>query len=79
MIDTLQADAIFSAGIKLLKENLGLIETELFISYLKKEQFDYTEWSQNLYNNMTADELTAAAIKFAKENPQLVPENARVI
>jgi hypothetical protein len=79
MTDTIQADAIYSAGMKLLRENLGLIEAELFISYLKKDQFDYTEWSQNLYEDMTPDELTIAAVNYARENPQLIPENARVI
>jgi hypothetical protein len=43
------------------------------------EPFDYTEWSQNLYEDMTPDELTTAAVNYARENPQLIPENARVI
>jgi hypothetical protein len=79
MTGALQADAIYSAGMKLLKENLGLIEAEIFISYLKRDRCDYTEWSQNLYSDMTLDELVTAAANFEMDNPHLIPKNARIV
>jgi hypothetical protein len=42
MNDSIQTAAIMSAGMKLLRENLGLIESEIFMYNVKQERFDYT-------------------------------------
>jgi hypothetical protein len=39
----------------------------------------YTEWSQNLYSDMTIDELVTVAANFEKDNPHLIPKNARIV
>jgi len=39
--------AIISAGMKCLRDTLGTFETEVFISNIKQETFDYTEWRQS--------------------------------
>jgi hypothetical protein len=40
-------EMILEKGYNLLKENLGLIETEIFITTLRSsEPIDYTEWRQ---------------------------------
>jgi hypothetical protein len=79
MTEAIQTEAILSAGMKLLRENLGIIEAEIFLSHVKKDRFDYTEWSQNLFEDMTFDELITAAADFERENPHLIPENARIV
>jgi len=50
-------DAIISAGMKLLRENLGILETEIFISNVSKNEFDYTKWRENLWEDLTLQEL----------------------
>ena len=40
----LRADAI-----KVLLTNLGKVDTELFISMIKRDTFDYTEWRRDLF------------------------------
>jgi len=79
MIDNIQTAAIMSAGMKLLRENLGLIESEIFICNLKQERFDYTEWSQNLYENMSLEELFNKAAEFEREHPELVRKGTEIL
>ena len=79
MTDNIQNAAIMSAGMKLLRENLGLIESEIFIFNLKQERFDYTEWSQSLYEDMSLEELLGKAAEFEREHPELIRKEVEVI
>jgi len=79
MTDNIQTAAIMTAGMRLLRENLGLIETEVFIANIKQERFDYTEWRENLYEDMTLDELMKSAVEYMREHPELIPKNAKII
>jgi hypothetical protein len=55
-------DTVLSQNVlKCLLENFGVVQTERFISFIIKEQFDYTKWQRDLYNDMTVDELFEAA------------------
>ena len=76
----MQTSAIMTAGIKILRETLGIIETEIFITNIREENFDYTEWrSDNLFNDMILDELVNQAAKYERDNPDLIPQNAKII
>jgi hypothetical protein len=55
-------------GMRILAENLGLVEAERFISLLSREPFDYTEWQRNLYKDMPLDDFLEAADKFRKKS-----------
>jgi hypothetical protein len=79
MNDSIQTAAIMSAGMKLLRENLGLIESEIFIYNLKQERFDYTEWRQDLYEDMPLEELLSKAVAFQREHPELIPKDVKII
>ena len=48
---------IKSDGMRVLAENLGIIEAERFIALVLREPFDYTDWQRNLYGNMSVKEL----------------------
>ena len=76
MISDMQNTAIMTAGMKLLRENLGLIECEIFIANIKQGSFDYTEWRESLYEGMSLDELLDSAATYMKNNPELIPKNA---
>jgi hypothetical protein len=79
MIDNIQNSAIMTAGMKLLRENLGLIECEIFLANIKQDRFDYTEWRENLYEDISLDELLNNAASYMKEHPELIPKNAKII
>ena len=54
-------------GMRVLSDNLGLVEAERFVALIMREPFDYTEWRQNLYDGMTLDELCRKADAFWQE------------
>lgn len=60
---------IMNEGINCLIRELGVVKAEQFISIINREKFDYTKWQQQLFENMSLDELNSAAVEFAKNNP----------
>ena len=53
----MMADTVLKCkGFDILSENLGLVDAERFISLLLREPFDYTEWQQDLYRNISLEE-----------------------
>ena len=63
--------AVMEEGITVLLKSLGVLETELFISTLLKEPFNYTEWRRKHYSDLDIDpaEFNRQAIEFDKNNP----------
>ena len=60
---------IMNDGINCLIERLGIIETEIFISQLIREPFDYTKWQRKHYACMSVSELNKKAVEYSKSNP----------
>ena len=56
-------------GINVLLKNLGVLDTEQFISTLLKEPFDYTEWSRKHYATVDLHEFNMKAAEYDKSNP----------
>jgi hypothetical protein len=53
-------------AIDVLLANLGEVDTERFISMIKRDTFDYTEWQRGLFENQTIDEIHAAATAYER-------------
>jgi len=53
-------------AINTLLTNLGEVDTERFISMIKRDTFDYTEWRQNLFNEKSIQEIHAMATEYEK-------------
>ena len=66
---------IMTRGMKLLEENLGDVETTIFISNLMQEGRnsppDYTEWRQNYFDNLSDEEFFADLKKFIENQKTL--------
>ena len=62
---------VMDEGITALLNTLGVLETEIFISTLLKEPFDYTEWRKKYFMDMDIDpaEFSRKAIECDKANP----------
>ncbi|MDR0872479.1 MAG: hypothetical protein LBN27_03290 [Prevotellaceae bacterium] len=60
---------IMNEAMNCLVERLGIIETEIFISQIIREPFDYTKWQQEHYADLSVNELNKKAIEYAKNNP----------
>jgi len=45
---------------------LGIVDAERFISMVKRDTFDYTEWRRGMWNDMSIDEVFAEASEHYK-------------
>jgi hypothetical protein len=52
---------------QVLFQNLGSLETERFISIIKRNNFDYTKWRENLPKFNSVQELSKAAMESRKK------------
>ena len=77
MYGDMQTNAIISAGMQLLRENLGALETEIFISTINSNDFDYTKWRENLWEDLTPRELFERAAKT--EEKYGIPQGVKTI
>jgi hypothetical protein len=58
---------LLNKGFEYLEEKLGLVEAERFISLIIAEPFDYTKWRENLFEDMTLNELSTKAMEYQRE------------
>lgn len=61
-------NAIMYDAYDCLVEKLGIVETEFFISTLKREKFDYSQWRKTRFDGKTLDELLDEAAEYAKNH-----------
>ena len=59
---------ILNEGMKCLLDKLGVLETEIFISHLLREPFDYTAWQKEHYADISVRELNQKAVDYMKAN-----------
>ena len=45
---------------------LGTVDAERFISMVKRDTFDYTEWQRKLWNDKSIEEIHALATEHEK-------------
>jgi len=57
---------IRNEGMEILAKNLGMIEAERFVMLIQREPFDYTKWQENLFENMTVEEISRKAAEYRK-------------
>ncbi|GHT82827.1 hypothetical protein FACS1894137_02480 [Spirochaetia bacterium] len=60
---------IMKDGIECLLKTIGAFETEIFISNLLKEPFDYTEWQRDYFADMGIDEFLDRAVQYDRKHP----------
>ena len=57
---------IFARGLQVLEERLGGTDAGYFISLVNRNQFNYTDWQQGLFEGMSDEEFDAALMEYAK-------------
>ena len=77
MTNSIQTSALMSAGMKVLRETLGTVEAEIFITNIKNPGFDYTKWRENLWEDLTLHELLECAAKAEKKYG--IPTNVAIL
>ena len=51
-------------GMRVLAEQLGLVEAERFIALLSREPFDYTQWRQGLFRDVSLEQFLKDAQSY---------------
>ena len=54
-------------AIDLLLKTFGVLETERFITSIKNNNFNYTEWRKSLWKDKSINEIHNMATEFEKE------------
>jgi hypothetical protein len=56
-------------GMKVLAEHLGIVDAEKFITLIRRDSFDYTEWQRALFEDVPLGTFleSAAAYRSAGE------------
>ena len=60
---------LMNKGMECLKDNLGVVDAEMFISLIIREKFDYTRWQREYFDNMAPSEFNEKAVEYAKDHP----------
>ena len=68
MVDTV----LKRKGLDILSETLGLVDAERFISLIIREPFDYTEWQQNMYKDISLEDFYRDIINYKKRKTELI-------
>ena len=68
---------LVTRGLNVLVRELGIIEAEAFISYIKNDCFDYTKWRQDKFDDMSLHEIGESAAEYGKAHP--FRGNAKII
>jgi hypothetical protein len=64
---TIKVDAeIKVLGFEILSRYLGLVEAERFIALIQREKLDYTQWRQNLFAELSGEEISRQAMEFQR-------------
>jgi len=55
---------------EILSQHLGIVETERFIALIQREKFDYTKWRQDLFPEMSGEQISKQAMKLRDHNQE---------
>jgi len=55
-------------GMDCLVKSLGVVEAEVFISSLLRDNFDYTEWQRDYFSDMPLDDFLHNAQAYDQRN-----------
>lgn len=68
---------IMNRGMSCLVDQLGIIETEHFISTIIREKFDYTKWQREHFSGRSVRELLDAAEEYERNHSITQPNPAK--
>ena len=68
----MKTDALIkSEGMDAIFDKLGLVDAERFIALMSKENFDYTNWQKDMYENLTIEEIGEKSYNYCREHEKL--------
>jgi len=61
---------IKTKGFQIVAQYLGDIEAERFVVLIQMEPFDYTEWRQNMDENLSLEEISQKAMALRNKDTE---------
>ncbi len=58
---------ICDEGLRILLDKMDVVEAERFITLIKQDKFDYTEWRKKLFEGMSVEEICRKGGEFSKK------------
>lgn len=68
---------ILNDGVDWLRQKFGDVGTEMFISLIIRERFDYTRWRRQFFGNKTVSEINEEAAEYSRNHP-FKPQKAQI-
>jgi len=62
---------LYNRGMQALHTMLGTVDAEEFISLVKSDQFDYTTWQRQHFDQKTPEQISAEAEAYVNAHPYL--------
>ncbi|MCU0858644.1 MAG: hypothetical protein MUC65_09615 [Pontiellaceae bacterium] len=69
---------IKTRGLEALSRCLGLVDAERFICLLQRDRFDYTQWRQTLFAELSGEEISRRAMVLSRQKNSLAVAEAGV-
>ena len=60
---------ILNDGVDWLRQRFGDVGTEMFISLIIREKFDYTRWRRQFFGDKTVIEINEEAADYSRNHP----------
>ena len=54
-------------GLDALTTSLGLVDAERFVFLLQRDRLDYTKWRQNLFPDLSGEEISRRAMEHVQK------------
>lgn len=61
-------NAVMEKGYRSLVESLGSVDTEIFVSAIKNDNFDYSHWRDEYFGRKTPEEIKKELYAFDQKN-----------
>ena len=58
-------------GLQILNKSIGLVEAERFVALIQQEPFDYTKWRDDLFEDLTIEEISKKAMELRSKKSGL--------
>ena len=66
--------ALKDKGMRILAEQLGIVEAERFIVLMRRDPFDYTQWRQGIFTNDSLDTFLTNAQNYRNKMKNAVSQ-----
>jgi len=58
-------------GLQILTKSIGIVEAERFVALIQQEPFDYTKWRDDLFEDLTIEEISKKAMELRCKKSEL--------